>query len=57
VRGTRSAKAAGKKFGPAFEETFRQRLSDADEFYDRITPSTLTAATAVLPGTPSGPVP
>ncbi len=28
-------------FGPAFEDVFRQRLFDADEFYDRITPATL----------------
>ena len=28
-------------FGPAFDDVFRQRLFDADEFYDRITPSTL----------------
>ena len=28
-------------FGAAFEETLRQRLFDADEFYDRITPRSL----------------
>jgi hypothetical protein len=32
---------AGGKFGAAFKETFRQRLHDADEFYDRITPRSL----------------
>ena len=30
-------------FGDAFEEVFRQRIADADEFYDRITPRTLSA--------------
>ncbi|HVN31149.1 MAG TPA: hypothetical protein VMT45_04120 [Thermoanaerobaculaceae bacterium] len=32
---------AGGKFGAAFKEIFRQRLLDADEFYDRITPRLL----------------
>jgi hypothetical protein len=32
---------AGGKFSAAFKETFRQRLHDADEFYDRITPRSL----------------
>ena len=31
-----------KRFGKAFDETFRQRVADADEFYDRITPPSLT---------------
>ena len=30
-------------FGPEFEETFAQRLAEADEFYARITPATLSA--------------
>jgi hypothetical protein len=33
--------AAPQKFGPAFDETFRQRIQDADEFYERITPESL----------------
>jgi hypothetical protein len=33
--------AARQKFGAAFEEALRQRLLDADEFYDRITPRSL----------------
>jgi hypothetical protein len=37
-----AAGAAAGKFGAAFEESFRQRLFDADEFYDRITPRSLT---------------
>jgi len=36
-----AAGAAGKPFGAAFEDAFRQRILDADEFYDRITPRTL----------------
>jgi hypothetical protein len=36
-----SAGTAGEPFGKEFEELFRQRLFDADEFYDRITPPTL----------------
>jgi hypothetical protein len=32
---------AGGKFGAAFKEVLRQRLLDADEFYDRITPRSL----------------
>ena len=32
---------ASGTFGAAFEKTFRQRILDADEFYDRITPSSL----------------
>jgi hypothetical protein len=32
---------ASQKFGAAFEEALRQRLLDADEFYDRITPRAL----------------
>ena len=31
-----------KRFGKAFDETFRQRVADADEFYDRITPPSLS---------------
>ncbi len=31
----------GGAFGTAFKEVFRQRLLDADEFYDRITPRSL----------------
>jgi len=34
--------AARGKFGAAFEETLRQRRADADEFYDRITPRSLS---------------
>ena len=33
---------AGEPFGRPFDEAFRQRLVDADEFYDRITPRTLS---------------
>jgi hypothetical protein len=33
--------ATGGKFGAAFKEVLRQRLHDADEFYDRITPRSL----------------
>ena len=33
--------AEGQKFGAAFEETMRQRLFDADEFYERIAPHSL----------------
>ena len=33
--------AAGQSFGAAFDEALRQRLLDADEFYDRITPHSL----------------
>ena len=33
--------AASQKFGAAFEEALRQRLLDADEFYERITPRSL----------------
>ena len=33
--------AAGHKFGADSEEALRQRLLDADEFYDRITPRSL----------------
>ena len=36
-----AAGAAGKPFGAAFEDAFRQRIVEADEFYDRITPRTL----------------
>jgi hypothetical protein len=32
---------ASQKFGAAFEEALRQRLLDADEFYERITPRSL----------------
>jgi hypothetical protein len=31
----------GRPFGASFEDAFRQRILDADEFYDRITPRTL----------------
>jgi mannosylglycerate hydrolase MGH1-like protein len=37
-----AAGPAGGKFGAAFTEAFRQRLFDADEFYDRITPRSLS---------------
>ena len=37
-----AAGAAGMPFGATFEDAFRQRLLDADEFYDRIAPRTLT---------------
>jgi hypothetical protein len=33
-----AAKAATEPFGKAFDEIFRQRIAEADEFYDRITP-------------------
>jgi hypothetical protein len=36
-----AAGPAGGKFGAAFKDTFRQRLSDADEFYERIAPRSL----------------
>ncbi len=36
-----SAGTAGDPFGAEFDKLFRQRLFDADEFYDRITPPTL----------------
>jgi hypothetical protein len=39
----RLAKGAAKgTFGAAFEESLRQRLLDADEFYERITPRSLS---------------
>jgi hypothetical protein len=41
VRLRLAAGAAGKPFGAAFEGAFRQRILDADEFYERITPRTL----------------
>jgi hypothetical protein len=37
-----AAAPAAKPFGDAFEQIFRQRLAEADEFYDRITPSAFT---------------
>ncbi len=36
-----AAGTAGQPLGPAFDEVFRQRLFDADEFYERITPGSL----------------
>jgi hypothetical protein len=36
-----TAGAAGRQFGTAFDKAFGQRLFDADEFYDRITPRSL----------------
>ena len=33
--------AAPQKFGTAFDETFKERIFDADEFYERITPASL----------------
>ena len=36
-----AAGTAAQPFGPAFDEVFRQRLFDADEFYDRIAPGSL----------------
>jgi hypothetical protein len=33
--------AAPQKFGAAFDETFKERIFDADEFYERITPASL----------------
>jgi Glycosyl hydrolase family 63 C-terminal domain len=42
VRLRLSARRAGEPFGRPFEEAFRQRLFESDEFYDRITPRTLT---------------
>lgn len=38
-----SDKLPANPFGKGFEDTFAARLADADEFYDRITPSSLTA--------------
>jgi len=32
---------AAQKFGPAFDDTLKQRIFDADEFYERITPASL----------------
>ncbi|HZM34765.1 MAG TPA: glucosidase [Burkholderiales bacterium] len=37
-----SAGSAAKPFGERFEATFEQRLAEADEFYERITPRSLT---------------
>jgi hypothetical protein len=37
-----AAGTAAKPFGAAFDKAFAQRVLDADEFYDRITPRTLT---------------
>jgi len=37
-----AASPPARPFGAAFEETFRQRSLEADEFYDRITPRTLS---------------
>ena len=42
VRLRLSAKAPAEPFGSAFDATFAARLADADEFYDRITPRSLT---------------
>jgi len=36
-----AAGAAGKPFGAAFEDAFRQKIADADEFYERISPRAL----------------
>ncbi len=36
-----AAGTPGQPFGPGFDEVFRQRLFDADEFYERITPASL----------------
>ncbi len=37
-----AASPASEPFGPSFEEQFRQRIADADEFYEKITPRSLT---------------
>jgi hypothetical protein len=42
VRLRLAAGAAARGLGRAFEETFRRRLFDADEFYERITPPSLS---------------
>jgi len=36
------AKSAGPGFGPAFEDGFKTRIAEADEFYQCITPAKLT---------------
>ena len=41
VRLRLAAGTTARGFGRAFEEVFRRRLFDADEFYERITPPTL----------------
>ncbi len=41
VRLRLAARMPAKPFGEPFEEVFRQRIADADEFYDRVTPRTL----------------
>ncbi|MEI6971894.1 MAG: glucosidase [bacterium] len=41
VRIRLAASPADDPFGAAFEETVRQRVADADEFYDRVTPPSL----------------
>ncbi len=42
VRLRLSAESAAAPFGESFETIFAERLADADEFYDRITPPTLS---------------
>jgi hypothetical protein len=37
-----SANSTGNAFGKDFDATFKARLADANEFYDRITPASLT---------------
>jgi hypothetical protein len=42
VRLRLSASGPGKPFGKGFDEIFRERIADTDEFYQRITPPSLT---------------
>lgn len=42
VRLRLSAGAPAAPFGPDFEKTFATRIAEADQFYDRITPASLT---------------
>ena len=41
VRLRLAANPGGRPFGKAFDEVFRRRLAEADEFYERITPPSL----------------
>ena len=40
--------APAEASGPGFEKTFKTRLAEADQFYDRITPATLNADQRLL---------
>jgi hypothetical protein len=37
-----SADAPAAAFGTGFEKTFAKRIAEADQFYDRITPASLS---------------